>query len=51
MRRRMIVMEWSLFFVSLVLAIIITLSSLLWAAVWLVAPFVGVGAMLWWLWN
>lgn len=53
MRRTITVLDWALSAVSLVLAIVVTASILLWSAVWAIAPFVGIGAMIaslaWWL--
>jgi len=53
MRRTMTALEWALSAVSLALALIMTVSMLLWSAVWAIAPFIGIGAMIaslaWWL--
>lgn len=51
MRRTMTVLEWALSAVSLAIALVITVSALFIGAIWRVAPFVGIAAMLWWLWN
>jgi|GEM_PF-5308651 len=51
MKRTMTVLEWALSGVALVLAIIMTVSLVLCSMVWRIAPFVGVGAMFWMLWE